>query len=119
MALYGLLDAIKERPGLFRIDSVESIFHFISGYQFSIAEYQVVDDDLEHFEKGFLDWVRKSYTNAPPHADWLALILLYSVSRSDSVTIFFSLLDKYRISTGRELTDPQSRFIRVSMSDMP
>jgi hypothetical protein len=119
MALYNILDAIKEKPGMFRIDSAESIFHFILGYQSSISEYQIVDDDLNHFEEGFLDWVRGSYTNSPPHADWLLLILLYSVSRADSVTIFFSLLDKYRISTGRELTDPQSRFMKVSMSDMP
>lgn len=119
MAFYGILDAIKAKPGLFRIDSAESIFLFISGYQSSVAEYKLSDDDLEHFEKGFLNWVRESYTNSPPHADWLSLIMLYSVSRSNSLEIFFSLLDKYRLSTGQELTDPQSRFIRLSVDDVP
>jgi hypothetical protein len=119
MALYGILDAMKERPGLFGVDSAESIFYFISGYQNAIAEYKISDEDLDHFNTGFLNWVRESYPNAPVHANWMSLILLYSVSRLDSANQFFSLLDKYRLSSGRELTDPQSRFIRLTMNDMP
>jgi hypothetical protein len=119
MALYGILDAIKEKPGMFRVDSVESIFYFILGYQHATSEHQISDDDLDHFHAGFLHYVRESFPVSPAHADWLSLILLYSVSRLNSLEIFFSLLDKYRLSTGRELIDPSSKFIRLSMDDMP
>jgi hypothetical protein len=119
MALYGILDAIKDKPRLFGMESVEIIFHFISGYQSATSEHQISDDDLEHFNLGFLPWVRESFPASPTHASWQSLILLYSTSKVESVEIFFSLLDKYRLSSGRELTDPQSRFIRLSMDDMP
>lgn len=119
MSLYGILDAIKEKPGLFGIDSAESVFYYILGYQGAMSEYQLSDIDVDHFNLGFLDWVRKSYPGSPSHVNWLSLVLLYSGSRMESMTLFFSLLDKYRISTGLELTDPQSRFYRVDISDVP
>jgi hypothetical protein len=119
MALYGVLDAIKARPRLFGIDSVDMISYIIMGYQNAISEHQISDDDLEHFNVGFLECVRESFPNCPTHANWQSLIALYSASRVESLEIFFSLLDKYRLNTGRELTDPESRFTRLSMNDMP
>jgi hypothetical protein len=119
MALYGILDAIKEKPRLFGVESVETIFYFIVGYQNAVSEHQISDNDLEHFNSGFLPWVRKSFPVCPVHASWQSLISLYSASKVESVEIFFSLLDKYRLSSGQELTDPQSRFTRLNMDDMP
>jgi hypothetical protein len=57
MALYDILDAIKARPRLFGVDSVDVIFYIVLGYQNAISEHQISDEDLEHFNSGFLPWV--------------------------------------------------------------
>jgi hypothetical protein len=74
MALYGVLDAVKARLGLFGVDSVDVISYIIMGYQNAISEHQISDDDLEHFNAGFLSWMRESFPNCPTHASWQSLI---------------------------------------------
>jgi hypothetical protein len=119
MSLYGVLDAIKAKPEMFEVDSVDVVFYIIFGYRKALSENKISDSNLEHFNEGFLNFVRKSFPDCPAHASWKSLILLYSTSRAESLRIFFALLDRYRLSTGLELTDPSSKFIRLSMDDMP
>jgi hypothetical protein len=54
MTLDGVLDAVKAKPGLFGVNSVEVISYIIMGYQNAISEHQISDNDLEHFNAGFL-----------------------------------------------------------------
>ena len=119
MALYALLDMVKARPGMFGVDSVESIAQMLRGYHMAISEHQITDEDSEHFDAGFPDWVRQANPIVPNHADWVKMIEMYSVSRQDSLNQFFDLLDKYRLSSGRELTDPEAKFIRLSSIEYP
>jgi hypothetical protein len=105
MTLYSVLDMVKAKPGMFGVDSAESIAQMIGGYQIAVSEHQIVDEDLDHFNAGFADWVK--------------MIQMYTVSRQDSMVQFFDLLDKYRLAAGKELTDPEAKFIRLSSSDYP
>jgi hypothetical protein len=119
MTLYSVLDMVKAKPGMFGVDSAESIAQMIGGYQMAVSEHQVVDEDLDHFNAGFADWVRQANPIVPSHADWVKMIQMYTVSRQDSMIQFFDLLDKYRLTAGKQLTDPEAKFIRLSSSDYP
>jgi hypothetical protein len=101
MTLYSVLDMVKAKPGMFGVDSAESIAQMIGGYQMAVSEHQIVDEDLDHFNTG------------------LKMIQMYTVSRQDSMIQFFDLLDKYRLAAGKKLTDPEAKFIRLSSSDYP
>lgn len=119
MTLYQVLDMVKAKPAMFGVDSAESIAQMISGYQMAVSEHQIVDEDLSHFNAGFADWVRQANPIVPSHADWVKMIQIYTVSRQDSMIMFFDLLDKYRLAAGKKLTDPEEKFIRLSSINYP
>jgi hypothetical protein len=119
MSLYSVLDMVKVKPTMFGVDSAESIAQMISGYQMAVSEHQIIDEDLNHFNAGFVDWVRQANPIVPSHADWVKIIQVYTVSRQDSMMKFFDLLDQYRLAAGKQLTDPEAKFIRLSSINYP
>jgi hypothetical protein len=73
MSLYGILDAVKAKSGIFGVDSADVISYLIMGYQSAISEHQILDEDLECFNACFLPWVRENFLNCPTHASWQSL----------------------------------------------
>jgi hypothetical protein len=92
---YTLLAKMQKRPALYCIQRVEDILLFSSGYAMALDAAAMMDEDLEHFSNGFMNFVIADY-NAPAHCNWSMAIRLYSSSDAASVELFFEELAKYK-----------------------
>jgi hypothetical protein len=92
---YTYLELIRRRPFMYNVQKVEDIFLLSCGYSEALERANAIDEDLQHFFDGFMNFVIADY-NAPVHCNWCTAIRLYSVSDNASVDLFFEELAKYK-----------------------
>jgi hypothetical protein len=92
---YSHLELIRKRPFMYGIQRVEDVFLMSTGYAEALEKANAIDDDFEHFNAGFMDFVVRDF-NAPSHCNWSTAIRLYSASDSASLDLLFEELAKYK-----------------------
>ncbi len=92
---YSHLELIRKRPFMYGVQRVEDIFLMSMGYGEALDKANAIDDDFEHFNKGFMDFVVDDF-NAPSHCNWSTAIRMYSTSDLSSLDLFFEELAKYK-----------------------
>jgi hypothetical protein len=92
---YSHLELIRKRPFMYGIQRVEDIFLMSMGYAEALEKANTIDDDFEHFNANFMDFVVRDL-NTPSHCNWSMAIRLYSGSDSASLDLLFEELAKYK-----------------------
>ena len=88
---------MEVRPSLFGLTSVEVIETFILGFYISSTSYEnsQIDTGLDDFRYNFGKWVSKQF-NCTTSQGWSKIVRFHSRTNEDSVTLFFSLLNKFK-----------------------
>ena len=92
---YSWLESMQKRPAIFGVQKVEDIFHIYFGYSLALESKGESDDEADHFNNNFTQFVVDDY-DAPSHCNWSTAIRLYSASDEGSVALFFEELAKYK-----------------------
>lgn len=88
---------MEEKPALYGCESAEDIFRFIFGYETAIYNYDIKDEDSEHFQ-GFQDFINThiQFENITSYENWVKLITLNSTSNSESLSNFFNYFNEFK-----------------------
>jgi len=98
-SLYGLLENIKRRPGMYLgSSSIIRLKSYLDGY-FSAREDMSCEKTQEqlHFQ-GFQDWIQKRYRVSSSQS-WSQIILFYSSDEIKALDLFFELLEEYKTTS--------------------
>ena len=94
--LYGLLERIKERPGMYMgKPSITRLSILLTGYGMARSELGLPVTEQEKEFGGFQDWIQERYKITSTHG-WDSIILFYSSDEKDAFNRFFELFEKYR-----------------------
>jgi hypothetical protein len=93
--LYHHLKKMEIRPGLYGVQCVEDIFHFILAYTLAEKDNNISTADTGHFE-GFGNFVNNHYKTLDAHHNWSILIRYHSgISHTESFKNFFTLFNEF------------------------
>ncbi len=95
-SIYGALDAIRKKPGLYIAEpSINRLHAFLVGYGAGLGRVGFVLRDVDSFHR-FHDWVANRLGFGESTSGWCNMIRDKSTSEADAFNRFFVLLDEFR-----------------------
>jgi hypothetical protein len=92
MSLYKMIEAVRNRRGLYNVYTSRDMYHLISGYEMAVSVNKINDPTSSHFSD-FAEWLRQKKPNLS-NFDWLGIIEIYSTPTS-SLFNFFNQFDEF------------------------
>jgi uncharacterized NAD(P)/FAD-binding protein YdhS len=94
--LYTTLEKIKKKPALYLgRKSLQALYFFLEGYEFSREELGIESTEEEvFFYENFQEWLQSRF-QVQTVSSWAKIIQLYSIDDRDAFDNFFSLLDQF------------------------
>ncbi|MEP7342039.1 MAG: hypothetical protein ABI977_30185 [Acidobacteriota bacterium] len=102
LSFYKLMDAIRQRPGLYLgRNSILAFDAWLQGYWYAQGEFGIPLTEEEIEFRGFDDFIRQKY-DWDDEGGWAAKIQYYYRDDARALDEFFKLLDEFRESKTKQ-----------------